>query len=240
MPDKPEDIRIDINLSGFVGNLGDLMQAMQQAMQEAQRRAETMGIHGAAAFQQAVQEAQRQAETMGAQGWKFEQNSDDGSFHFSFSTSTVQDAINNMGGIGGMGDMGSGGKGGPPPYHNVRGSTTVRSSVRGGTTTTVRSSATATSSTSTARGSAGEPQVREPLVDVFDEGEQIVVVAELPGVQMADIRIQINTDVLALETTGERRYEKEILLPAAVDPTTIQQTYRNGILELRLVRLDQA
>ncbi|NJL05258.1 MAG: Hsp20/alpha crystallin family protein [Chloroflexaceae bacterium] len=122
----------------------------------------------------------------------------------------------------------------------MRGSTTIRSSVRGGTTTTVRSSATATSSTSTARSSAGEPQVREPLVDVFDEGEQIVVVAELPGVQMADIRVQINADVLALETTGERRYEKEILLPAAIDPTTIQQTYRNGILELRLLRLDEA
>lgn len=231
MPDTPEDIRIDINLSGLVGNLGDLMQAMQKAMQAAQHQAETMGTHEADAFQQAVQAAQRQAETMGAQGWKFEQNSDDGSFHFSFSTNTVQDAVNNLGGMGG------GGKSSPPPRRNVRGSTTVRSSVRGGSTTTVRSSAT---STSTAHSSVGEPQVREPLVDVFDEGEQIVVVAELPGVQMADIRVQINADVLALETTGERRYEKEVLLPVAIDPTTIQQTYRNGILELRLLRLNEA
>ncbi len=76
--------------------------------------------------------------------------------------------------------------------------------------------------------------VREPLVDVFDEDEEVVVVAELPGVGEGEIEIDVRDDILSLETTGERKYAKEVLLPDDVDATSLQQTYRNGILELRL------
>lgn len=77
-------------------------------------------------------------------------------------------------------------------------------------------------------------EVREPLVDTFDEGQEIVVVAELPGVAEEDIRCELQDDIMSLETTGERRYAKEILLPGSVDAATLRKTYRNGILELRL------
>jgi HSP20 family protein len=77
-------------------------------------------------------------------------------------------------------------------------------------------------------------EVREPLVDIFDEGQEIVIVAELPGVAEEDIRAEVQDDILSLETTGERKYAKEILLPEAVDVATLQRTYKNGILELRL------
>jgi HSP20 family protein len=77
-------------------------------------------------------------------------------------------------------------------------------------------------------------EVREPLVDVFDEEQEIVVVAELPGVAEDEVRIEIQDDILSLETTGERKYAKEILLPEPVDAATLQKTYKNGILELRL------
>ncbi len=75
---------------------------------------------------------------------------------------------------------------------------------------------------------------REPLVDVFDEGELILVVAEMPGVDRDDIQIEIQDDILALLTRGERKYAKEILLPSPVDADTMETTYRNGILEVRL------
>ncbi|TSA51499.1 Hsp20/alpha crystallin family protein [archaeon] len=77
-------------------------------------------------------------------------------------------------------------------------------------------------------------EVREPLVDLFDEGQEIVVVGELPGVDEEEIHIEVQDDILSLETTGERKYAKEILLPEAVDAATLRKTYRNGILELRL------
>ena len=77
-------------------------------------------------------------------------------------------------------------------------------------------------------------EVREPLVDVFDEGEAIVLVAELPGVADEEIRIDVEGDILSLETTGERKYAKEVVLPAAVEAAPFHRAYKNGILELRL------
>lgn len=78
---------------------------------------------------------------------------------------------------------------------------------------------------------------REPLVDVFDEGDEVVVVAEVPGVQEKDIHLDVNGDVLALSATGpKRKYEKEILLPAAVDPAEQRRNYQNGYLELRFTK----
>ena len=77
-------------------------------------------------------------------------------------------------------------------------------------------------------------EVREPLVDVFDEADEIVVVAELPGVAEDEITIDLQDDILSVETAGEHRYAKEILLAQAVVPEQLQKTYRNGILELRL------
>jgi HSP20 family protein len=77
-------------------------------------------------------------------------------------------------------------------------------------------------------------EVREPLVDLFDEEQDIVIVAELPGVAKEEVHIEIQDDILSLETTGERKYAKEILLPEQVDAATLQKAYKNGILELRL------
>ncbi len=74
----------------------------------------------------------------------------------------------------------------------------------------------------------------EPLVDLFDEGQEMVIVAELPGVSEEEIRVEIQEDILSLETTGERKYAKEILLPGPVEAATLRKSYKNGILELRL------
>jgi HSP20 family protein len=77
-------------------------------------------------------------------------------------------------------------------------------------------------------------EVREPLMDLFDEEQEIVLVAELPGVAEEEVHIEIEDDILSLETTGERKYAKEILLPEPVDAATLRKAYKNGILELRL------
>jgi len=46
-------------------------------------------------------------------------------------------------------------------------------------------------------------EVREPLVDVFDEGESILVVVELPGVAEEEITVEVMGDVLSLEAKGD-------------------------------------
>ncbi|MBI3976770.1 MAG: Hsp20/alpha crystallin family protein [Chloroflexi bacterium] len=78
-------------------------------------------------------------------------------------------------------------------------------------------------------------EVREPLVDVFDEGDHILVVAELPGVAESGITVEARDDIVTLSAEGRsRKYAKEILLPAPVDPASIRQSYQNGVLEVRL------
>ena len=80
-------------------------------------------------------------------------------------------------------------------------------------------------------------EVREPLVDVFDEKDSIGVIVELPGVQENEIKLEVKGDILDLETTGEKKYAKEILLPAKVDGASQEMSFKNGILEVRFKKL---
>lgn len=76
--------------------------------------------------------------------------------------------------------------------------------------------------------------VREPLVDVFDEGDKIIITAELPGVTEEELKVSAKKSVLSLETTGKHRYAKDVPLPSPVDGDTLHQSYRNGILQVTL------
>ena len=78
-------------------------------------------------------------------------------------------------------------------------------------------------------------ETREPMVDVFDEGDHLILIAELPGVEVNDIRFEIKDDVLSLSATrGDRKYRKEVLLPTAVLTKGAAPSYRNGVFELKL------
>lgn len=81
-------------------------------------------------------------------------------------------------------------------------------------------------------------EVREPIVDVFDEKDQLLVVAELPGVAESDINLEVKGDILTLcGERGEKKYSKEVLLPSKVDEKTLSSTYKNGILEIRIKKI---
>lgn len=82
-------------------------------------------------------------------------------------------------------------------------------------------------------------EVREPIIDVFEEKEAVQIVAELPGVAESDIQYEIHGDVVTLSTTGKRKYQKEILLKSPVDEKSAQRNYRNGMFELILKRKTQ-
>lgn len=78
-------------------------------------------------------------------------------------------------------------------------------------------------------------ELREPIVDVFDEKDHILVVAELPGIKEEDIKTDIKGNVLNISSEkGERKYKKEVLLPSKVKAEPISSTYKNGILEIKL------
>ena len=76
---------------------------------------------------------------------------------------------------------------------------------------------------------------REPITDVFDEDEEIRIYAEMPGVNQEDIKLDLKEDILDISAqTGDRKYHKEILLPAKVTAETIVSSYNNGILEIKV------
>ena len=80
-------------------------------------------------------------------------------------------------------------------------------------------------------------ETREPMVDVFEEDDRVVVVAEMPGVEEGDVRLELVGDVLTLTASkGERKYRKEVLLPGEFAAERMTHTCRNGILEVRLAR----
>jgi HSP20 family protein len=86
----------------------------------------------------------------------------------------------------------------------------------------------------TAKGPVVE-EVREPIVDVFDEKDHILVIAELPGVSNDNIKVEVTGDILNLTTSDkDRQYAKEILLPCKVNEETLKTSYKNGILEITL------
>jgi HSP20 family protein len=90
-----------------------------------------------------------------------------------------------------------------------------------------------------------------PHVDVHEETERFVVVADLPGVEGKDIEITADQGVLTIK--GERRSEKKsskdgyerveraagtflrrFTLPESVDAEAIKASHTNGVLELTL------
>lgn len=78
---------------------------------------------------------------------------------------------------------------------------------------------------------------REPLVDVLEEGKYVVVVAELPGVEKEEINLRATEDALTISVdTADRKYHKELALPAKVDPKSAKASYKNGVLEVRLTK----
>ena len=78
-------------------------------------------------------------------------------------------------------------------------------------------------------------EVREPLVDLFDEEDKIIIIAEIPGVEKEKIKIEVKDDILELKAeSSDKEYHKEILLPSKVKKESLRSTYKNGVLEITL------
>jgi HSP20 family protein len=80
-------------------------------------------------------------------------------------------------------------------------------------------------------------EVREPMVDLFDEGDHLLIVAEMPGIGTKDVTLHVEDDVLTITAArGDRKYRKEVLLPRPFPRDKMEFSCNNGMLEIRCVK----
>jgi len=96
-----------------------------------------------------------------------------------------------------------------------------------------------------------------PNIDVYDKKGEVVVKAELPGVEKDNIDITVTKDTLTIkgeikkdeEVKEEDYYAREIsygsfartiALPVEVDSEKAKATFKNGILEIVLPKKEEA
>jgi HSP20 family protein len=77
-------------------------------------------------------------------------------------------------------------------------------------------------------------EIREPVVDVFEEKDHTLVVAEMPGVSTKDVVLTVKDDLLTIYAEKkDKKYRKEILLPRSYPRENMKMSCNNGILEIK-------
>jgi HSP20 family protein len=114
---------------------------------------------------------------------------------------------------------------------------------------------------SQAFGSEGQENVAgrvwAPTVDVYETEHNLVIKAELPGIDPKDVGVRVENQTLYI--SGERRFEKDVsegnyqrlersygnfsrsfTLPTTVNPENVTAMYKDGLLTLTLAKREEA
>lgn len=77
--------------------------------------------------------------------------------------------------------------------------------------------------------------MKEPLIDVFKEAEEVRIIIDLGGFSRGEVDIDIKTDrYIITASRGKHTFKEEILFPKDVDTANTEEHFKNGILELVL------
>ena len=73
----------------------------------------------------------------------------------------------------------------------------------------------------------------ETHVDVYEEGDTVRLVADLPGVDKDAVDLKCDGKTLTVSAAGPRReYDERVRLPVRVDEHSARATFKNGILQV--------
>jgi len=94
----------------------------------------------------------------------------------------------------------------------------------------------------------------KPPMDMNETPEEIIIIAEVPGVEKDDLEVEISSK--AVRIRGDRfakhcpanatyrlaeiqygEFERILFLPAPIDPEVVSASYQKGLLEIRLAKL---
>jgi HSP20 family protein len=99
-------------------------------------------------------------------------------------------------------------------------------------------------------------QVWAPAADMYETKNEIVIVAELPGLSEKDIHLSITGDLLTIQGERQRggeakdashyrrerwfgKFERTFSLPMPVDSGQVKATYRDGVLTVKLAKVEE-
>lgn len=94
-----------------------------------------------------------------------------------------------------------------------------------------------------------------PPLNIFRQGDDLVVITELPGIRREDVEVQVQGDRIRISGTKAIQYEegaslhrrervagsfdRSIAIPIEVDADRVKAEYRDGILALFLPRAER-
>jgi len=96
-----------------------------------------------------------------------------------------------------------------------------------------------------------------PRVDVVEDENDVMIMAELPGLKREDISVSVEQNSLAISGTRKRpeddprrtwhrnermygTFKRVFNLPTTIDPQKVSADYRNGVLEIKLPKAEHA
>ena len=102
----------------------------------------------------------------------------------------------------------------------------------------------------------GVERVWAPAVDMYETKDELVVTAELPGLNEKDIHLSITGDMLSIRGErqwnqevkqesyyrGERwygKFERTLPLPMPVQADKVTASYRDGVLTIKLPKVEE-
>jgi HSP20 family molecular chaperone IbpA len=75
----------------------------------------------------------------------------------------------------------------------------------------------------------------KPLIDIFQEEDWVIIVAQIAGFNKETLKIDVKDQKLTLSARAkDRRYYKSLNLPKVVIPNVMHTTFKNGVLEIKL------
>jgi HSP20 family molecular chaperone IbpA len=80
-------------------------------------------------------------------------------------------------------------------------------------------------------------KIKGPLVDVFQEAEEVLIVIDLGGFRRGDVSLKMDSEKYSIVAKrGDQEFREEIEMPSGVDIENCAEYFRNGVLEIVLPR----
>jgi HSP20 family molecular chaperone IbpA len=78
-----------------------------------------------------------------------------------------------------------------------------------------------------------------PLIDIFQDNNNITIIAEIAGFNRDTFKINVKDQKITLSAKSkERRYYKSLNLPKVVIPDETHTKFKNGVLEIKLKKAE--